>query len=1001
VPVEKNTMCAFVRDSARSLLARRWLRRALFVLVPVVLVLVFINTGLASRASASFLARYVEGVTFTLDSGPSRSPAPPGSGPLDIRLGYAKLPRIIDTLQARGFRVIQQASVSSRYEILARRGLYPPYEERTQAGLTLRGRHGSLIASSRFPANVYQSFDEIPVVIRETLVFLENRELLDERRPYRNPAVDWDRFVAALANFAGARVLGGGGRFGASTLATQLEKLRHSPEGITRTPGDKARQMASATLRSYLHGPLTVDVRRRILLDYLSALPVGAVPGYGEVIGLREGLRLWFGIDPDSADTWLRTRATSASPQAARAYRAVMMLLLGQRRPSHYLQSTAGRAALMDLTASHLRLVEQALVVPVSLARAAQSARVNFLEAPPPPPRMPFVERKAINAARTYLAGLVGASNLYELDRYDLSAVTTIDSAGQRAATALLRALANPDFVALAGLGGERLLGAEDPARVAYSVLLYERTPLGNAVRIQVDNLDRPFDLNLGARVELGSTAKLRTLVAYLEIVASLHASLTDSVTADTAVARTANDPITEWGRAWLRQRARSSLGDMLAAAMERQYTASPSESFFTGGGVHVFSNFDRTHDGETPTVTVAFRHSINLVFVRLMRDIVRYHIARLPGYSPALLADPDQPARRAVLERFADSEGRVAIDRFARLHRGLTPDSSLIRLLGKRVTLHTYGRLLRAVDTTLSDSALRAIITRRFPRDTVRDADIAAIARSMPANLGLSDRGFLAGVDPLELWVVGRLRENPGVSTAALQEQGARARQDAYEWLFRRTPAVRRAQDRSIRIILEREAFQRVLTAWRRVGYPYRDIVASYGTSIGSSGDRPGALAELAGILLAGGIRQPDIRLEELHFGKGTPFEVLLRRDSLPGQRVMATEVAATARAAMEDVVQNGTASVLRDAVPNLRIGGKTGTGDNVARTFGPRGQVSTRTISRTATVVFFIGDRFFGVATAFVDGPEAGRYTFTSGLPVRVVRLLLPELKSLLNVP
>lgn len=103
-----------------------------------------------------------------------------------------------------------------------------------------------------------------------------------------------------------------------------------------------------------------------------------------------------------------------------------------------------------------------------------------------------------------------------------------------------------------------------------------------------------------------------------------------------------------------------------------------------------------------------------------------------------------------------------------------------------------------------------------------------------------------------------------------------------------------------------------------------------------------------------------------------------------------------------MEDVVQNGTASLLRDAVPNLPIGGKTGTGDNIARTFGPGGRlISARTISRTATFVFFVGDRFFGVASAYVEGTDASRYAFTSGLPVRVVRLLLPELKPLLNGP
>jgi len=41
----------------------------------------------------------------------------------------------------------------------------------------------------------------------------------------------------------------------------------------------------------------------------------------------------------------------------------------------------------------------------------------------------------------------------------------------------------------------------------------------------------------------------------------------------------------------------------MLEAAMERRYSASPAEAFFTGGGVQVFHNFGRSEDHETPTI--------------------------------------------------------------------------------------------------------------------------------------------------------------------------------------------------------------------------------------------------------------------------------------------------------------------------------------------------------------------------------------------------------------
>ena len=50
-----------------------------------------------------------------------------------------------------------------------------------------------------------------------------------------------------------------------------------------------------------------------------------------------------------------------------------------------------------------------------------------------------------------------------------------------------------------------------------------------NYLRVQTDNLAQPFDINEGAKLDLGSTAKLRTLITYLEIVAELHARLAGS----------------------------------------------------------------------------------------------------------------------------------------------------------------------------------------------------------------------------------------------------------------------------------------------------------------------------------------------------------------------------------------------------------------------------------------------------------------------------------------
>ena len=82
------------------------------------------------------------------------------------------------------------------------------------------------------------------------------------------------------------------------------------------------------------------------------------------------------------------------------------------------------------------------------------------------------------------------------------------------------------------------------------------------------------------------------------------------------------------------------------------------------------------------------------------------------------------------------------------------------------------------------------------------------------------------------------------------------------------------------------------------------------------------------------------------------------------------------------------------------MLVGGKTGTGDNRYQTSARGGgPISSRAVDRTATFVFFLGDRFFGTVTAYVAGPEADRYHFTSALAVRVLKALEPALRPLIN--
>ena len=77
-----------------------------------------------------------------------------------------------------------------------------------------------------------------------------------------------------------------------------------------------------------------------------------------------------------------------------------------------------------------------------------------------------------------------------------------------------------------------------------------------------------------------------------------------------------------------------------------------------------------------------------------------------------------------------------------------------------------------------------------------------------------------------------------------------------------------------------------------------------------------------------------------------------------------------------------------------------KTGTGDNRIEAIGSGGRIlSSKSINRTATFVFYIGDHHFGTLTAFVPGRSAENFKFTSALPVQVLKGMAPILMPYLQ--
>ncbi len=962
-----------------------------------------------SRRQAAWLSGLAPDLHYEVKPGPSPEIRFPGIGPFDERLGYHQLPDMVQRLQGQGFAVSAQARMSPKMIELVDEGLFASYREKSQAGLELRDCRGEPLTVARYPERTYEHFESVPPLLVDALLFIENRELLDPRFPLRNPAVEWDRFGKAIVDQLLRRLDESHAAAGGSTLATQIEKYRHSPEGRTDTAKEKLRQMASASLRAYLDGENTLPRRRQIVVDYLDTVPLSAKAGFGEVNGIGDGLWAWYGRDFGEVNRLLAATVADDGPLAAQAralvFKQALSLMVAQRRPSYYLAE--GEPALRQLTDSYLRVLADAGIIAASLRDAALPLALTLQTRFSVTPPASFIERKAANAVRGKLQSLLAMQRAYDLDRLDLAVETALDGDVQRAATALLRGLGDPRAAHAAGLYGFRLLNeGDDTSKITFSFTLFERGEHSNLLRVQTDSFDQPFDLNEGARLDLGSTAKLRTLITYLELVAELHQRWNGLSAGQLAALEiSSHDPLSHWGRDHLAHAADRSLAAMLDAAMERSYSASPSEGFFTGGGLHYFENFEPEDNHRTMTVREALTRSVNLVFIRLMRDVVHHVMARSEGESAALIDDPSDPRRQHYLSRFADREGREFVARFYRKYAGKPAQESEDLLV--RSVRPTPTRLAAAFYGLEPEARLDRFgefIARRLPNANLSDAALQGLRdRLGPGRWSLADRGYLAGIHPLELWTAAYLREYPKARLGDAVAASTQQRQEVYQWLFKTRH--KGAQDARIRNLLEVDAFAEIQKAWRRLGYPFETLTPSYASALGASGDRPAALAELMGIVVNRGMRLPVERVTSLQFGRGTPYETRLAYRPTQAERVLQTEIADVVRRALIGVVENGTGKRLKGTLVRrdgsaVEIGGKTGTGDHRFDIYARGGQlVSSRVVNRSATLVFLIGDRYFGTMMAYVHEPYAANYRFTSAMPAQLLKALSPVLLPLVD--
>ena len=969
----------------------------------------------SSQLQARHLSELGRELTFKLEPGPSPSIRFPHSGPYDDRLGYSKIPAFTQFLTTHDYLMTQQARISPRLAKLTDSGLYLAYREKSQAGLGLLDCNKQSLYSERFPERSYAYFESVPRLLVDTLLFIEDRDLLATSYPLYNPAIDWSRFARAIFDQV-LRVFDKSHKTpGASTLVTQIEKYRHSSEGRTASPQEKLRQMASASVRVYLDGENTLSTRQQIVVDYLNTVPLAAKPGYGEIGGIGDGLWAWYGRDFEELNQLLGGNDSLSQDdqlqRRAEAFKQALSLMIAQRRPSYYLRE--GTVDLAQLTDSHLRVLAAAGIISAALRDAALPIKLNLQQKAVSGPPISFVTRKAVTALRTHLAGLLHLNHLYDLDRLDLTAATTLNGDMQRVVTTVLQQIKNPANAKAAELYGHNMLSSgDDPSKLIFSFTLFEQRDGANLLRVQTDNFDQPFDINEGARLNLGSTAKLRTLITYLEIIADLHqryVGMTPQELVRVPVEK--GNILSLWALDYLARAQDRGLPAMLEAAMERRYSGSPGEVFVTGGGVQTFSNFEPEENYKVMTVREGFQQSVNLVFVRLMRDVVRHYKFKLAGAGTGTEALDAQsaPRRQELLSRFADKEGRQFMARFYKKYHGKTTQQAQELLLQKRrpvpARLATVFRSIAPeADLAQFSVFMREQAPKEFPQESLSNAKLKALYEKYGIDkFSLVDRGYIAGVHPLELWLLGFMRQYPQATLAQTLDASRNERQAVYAWLFK-TPN-KNKQDKRIRQIQDVEAFQEIGRSWRRLGYPFESLTPSYASALGASGDRPAALANLMGIIVNKGMRLPLRKLQSLYFAQGTPYETHFQNSELAAERLLPEEVTAVVRRSLIDVVDGGTAKRLKGGLrqakgKRVEVGGKTGTGDHRFDVHAPGGRlISSRAVNRSATFVFLIGDRFFGTMTAYVSEPYAARYKFTSAISVQLLKSLTPTLLAMME--
>lgn len=954
----------------------------------------------------------------------------PPTGPFNKRLGYTSFDKIQSSLELQGCTLVSKATGETATwqgpDFVPAVKLFPIYDEKNQAGLSIVDRNNTALHQAAYPRIIYNDFDDIPELVVKSLLYVENREQLEPNiKDSRNYAIEWDRkFYAVMQQIYDKIGIGGDGS-GGSTLAEQLEKLRHSEGGHTNGMLDKASQVFTASARAYSKSrESTLETRRQAVTNYINAVPLSGYSGYGEVIGMADGLAVWFGTDIDDFNAIMMKDERALSKEEwfkkGQYYRQTLALIMAVQRPTTFLRQD--RDALDDRIDRYLPSFGRAGLISQKLKRIAWAQRLDWAQSIDPD-LLPKDPEKFAHLVRVNLLQAAGLKSLHDFDRMDIAAESTIDKRATQIVNKALYDLGNPYTDIGRLVIGERMAKFDTAHNIQYSFTLYQNVGEANHLLVQTDNFGGEFNLNEDSMLELGSTAKLRTLITYLEYSLESYRSLSSlsrEVLPILSERQGEEDGITQFVLEYLNDEERlepPSEQGFLNAAMERIYSANNIKRFYTGGGLHQFQNFQVNDNWREVSVRQAFEDSINLPFIRMMEDVVHHIIHNRLDIDINVYDDVTHPLRQQYIDRYILHDAVQHFSLYYRQYKGLSGQEVADQIKQKLSDEGRPSHIAALYRYLYPDMGLAqfSVMVQSSTGDAYSDGlDEEELNRLYhdyaPEAITLHERAYVAGLHPIDMWLAAQLIDNTDTPFSDLRRGVVRMAPSVYDWLKESDNEF--VKTRHVFTMLEQDAFIYLHKNWADKGFPFRRLIPSFASSIGVSGDTPKALANLMGVIENDGKRYKDVEFTNISLGKDTPYERNFICTTNDAEQVLDPQIAAIVKENLENIVQNGTArraqNVFKDTAyeDKWHVGGKTGTGDNRIEYHDRFGNTTLSEVrNRTATFVFTFGDQYYGSIVAYAAGEHAQDEDFTSALPVQafneIIKRLVPVLEQQDNQP